>query len=455
MARKPSQSNGKQFNDKETTDSGLNTSKSPVSTSTLAYGLRSPFVVNPYQDGTSTAGVQWYPYFSRAVNVSFTGIYNSSDLTKGTNTVGEHFDKIISPLLIAAFQRNITNRISITSSDIRRCFDCVTNALSLYYTVESILKYLESGENKNIALISIKNSRITSDILIKHDQLRSRLIGTSLPPRAVNIIKDIFAIYSQSDNPGSSLVQFTFNNSICGWINSTTKGEVDKYFDPLSVDLYDYVLGQLSSNSETLAYMNLINPGWIINDLPPAHTSPIYSSAFQTIWSNMCEAYTSSDFKPNCYPSYDSRFDISKIPYRTFSNKLDGTVLAFAAYGIIQSDQSLLFEPGIIKPVFPTRIENKKVYSVVTAMTSLFAVNASSTTRPGDSNFSANSKVIFASLSSSTVPNVRNGYSISVPDGSVVINCTLVEVGELGRDLLDFIYDTPSLTSYKRPGFSS
>jgi hypothetical protein len=190
---------------------------------------------------------------------------------------------LIYPWFVNYMQSNLNYNYILDYDDFELYFTTVSNALQLYYTMDSIYAYASNSETENKGmeyLRQVLSAQMNDDYMI----LRSRLEQCVFPPNMLHWIWWFYQNYSTGTLPGSTIIRNTFMGSFQN--NMTTQAGVGWSF--ISNNLIKYYLNQLL-NVSTLGVgpsLNQAMPQWRIGQLPASVPFGIYDTQFLTYWAN-------------------------------------------------------------------------------------------------------------------------------------------------------------------------
>lgn len=319
----------------------LDTSSAP-SVSEINLNIPNGLVVDEFEQPNTDDNANFYtPYFSNGIELNFAG----ADLS----IANEYFNDVIYPLYVQALQYKVNFKVDISKSDMKKALLSITRALSLYYTVGSILECTKDATNRNSGLYYVRRL-ITSDVLIMHEVLESRIKGMYIPTPFFEVIRYMFAIHCLSDMPNTPYIQNTFMHTFLG--NGEDKN-TESINAKIGFGVYQAVITELDENSLLLARIARISESWLVKEIPKPFGKPVFSNSFKTWWMNSGLAYSDDGTATKYFPQIDSSTSMGF--YTIIDNNVDGTIPAlWSVYNKATSRN----EPGIIS--FPGKIATLK-----------------------------------------------------------------------------------------------
>lgn len=135
-----------------------------------------------------------------------------------------------------------TNQFSVTA--FCKWINAISNALQLYYNVESILAFNSTPENENLGLIYLQNS-FNSGVRRKHRDLRDILTRMSIPRNMETLINYLYQNFSYCEDPQTPIVRINWRGVLYpeDQINPSTALLDYK----LSEELFDTVINELNN----------------------------------------------------------------------------------------------------------------------------------------------------------------------------------------------------------------
>lgn len=275
--------------------------------------------------------------------------YISGSYFYAAGTTGSYsedlFDRLVVPLFNNYLQANINFNYQIPKEVLAKTFELYSKALSLYFTIDSILEVHDNPNVQNKGNTTLRLT-ISADILNLQSELKQRLEFMSIPPNLVKQIHWLYQAYKFSALPGSPIYRFTFGGLFVNFNPDTGLDGV------ISVDVYRDCFEQLDTISSTLSMLSRMKPEWQIKSLPKSNGTPVEDKQWQTLWVN--QGVSGSEVADNTdqrivLPSVDNE-DIN-IPYLLLTNDLDGGIYALSSIHINQTANVYdLFFPGFFGP---------------------------------------------------------------------------------------------------------
>jgi hypothetical protein len=216
-----------------------------------------------------------------------------------------------------------------TEKNFYKHFEVLSEALQLYYMVDSILAYTSYTPNNNLGMTRLRMC-ISPDVANSHLKLREFLSGIPIPPNLLSVIRHMYQNYTFSDVAGAPVIRLSLHDYLCTSEYDGTLG--------LDADIYGEVFKNLIDNSATSSTIAKIRSNWI-GPLPPSSYEALYDPQFCTFWHNSNCAF--EDYGSNAIKhTISANSDDETMYYGIFGNRLDGLI-----YGMC----SVMMENNIIE----------------------------------------------------------------------------------------------------------
>ncbi len=208
---------------------------------------------------------------------------------------------------------------SWTGADFYNYVDVMIRALSLYYSVDSILSYKGINGSRNDAVTRHQTHLEASfEIISKQNELRRLLRGFCFPGKYANLIRWTYQLYKSADLDQATNYRYVPVKELV-W--TTTNKDIV----PGLVSVYDLIIALLEdqTNANIAGILARSYPEWEINGLPLSCSEAVYDSTHHEMWVNQPLIYTTTDAAGivEIYPNA-TLFPSKPIPWA--SNKQNG-----------------------------------------------------------------------------------------------------------------------------------
>lgn len=294
---------------------------------TIDTGIDSGTLINPLQPTTK----YFTPLFIQCGEfMSTLDIQKDSTLANLLNV-----DLFYKYLVIVQSEVNFGLSRNFTQDNFYMYISTLSEAIQLYYMIDSILAYTSHTPNNNLAMTRLRMA-ITPEISNSHTKLREILESTPIPPRLLEYIRYMYQNYSFNNVEGSSIIRLSFKDSLC----------TSEYDGGLGINESTYfsIINRLIDLATVSSIINKIRPSWKTRMLPSSYEA-LYDPQFSTFWHNSniaFEDYGSKVVKHTI--SVEHSYDM--IYYGIFDNRLDGIIYASCSV----TDQNGVIEKGMWKP---------------------------------------------------------------------------------------------------------
>jgi hypothetical protein len=259
-------------------------------------------------------------------------------------TIDENGDSLFSKLVnsdlyfkyLIIVQSVITNNFSrfFTEINFFNYLSVLSQALQLYYQIDSILAFSSHSDNRNqnLAMVNLRMA-IGPEILNGHMKLKEFLESVPIPPNLLEYIRYMYQNFCFKDVQGSSIIRLSYSDSLC----------TDEYAGKLGIDGYTYneIVMKMLELSEVASIVAKIRPNWI-GTLPASSYEVFYDPQFSTFWHNSNIAYEDFGSKAVKYTiNANSKSDL--LYYGIFDDRLDGAIYASCSVNLFtkNSDKSV------------------------------------------------------------------------------------------------------------------
>lgn len=302
---------------------------SELKTSSMSFnsGIRSGTIINPFEPSSPTTGSDLFLLagsFLRNGSSSYYTSFLAQDI---------HFK------VLTTVQNTVNYKAAreFTSSRFCEYINRLTDALQLYYCIDSILAYESLPSNTNRGMVHLR-SFITADVLSSHERLKRTLITLPVPPNLLAFISYMMQIFKFDNTDYSPLYKLEFRSI---FHSSSTKS--------ISSDYYDIIIGELTKDSEIVSLLLRSFPSMHITNLLASSASPIFDKNFMSFWYNSCVTYYDGVDEEVKYTKACESID-TKIYYGHFcENDIDG--LFYACSSVYNSGKSKI-DPGLWTPTY-------------------------------------------------------------------------------------------------------
>jgi hypothetical protein len=279
---------------------------------TIDTGIDSGTLINPLQGPTK----EFTPVLIQC-GVLMPNLKDGSDDNFGQLVNSEIYFKY--KILV---QAEITNSFAsfFTEENFYKILGTLSEALQLYYMIDSILAYTSVSPNVNIAMYKLRMA-ITPEIAAGHAKLGEFLRTCAIPPKMLEFIRYMYQNFTFSDTEGSTIIRLSYKDSLC-------TAEKDGLLN-IDENTYEDIFVKLVNSSETISIMKKIKPSWV-NDLPSSSYELMCDPQFSTFWHNSNISYESLQTKKVHYTiTVNNQSDL--LYYGIFDNRLDGLIYACAS----------------------------------------------------------------------------------------------------------------------------
>lgn len=225
---------------------------------------------------------------------------------------------------------------SWTGSAFYSYVDLMIRALSLYYSVDSILSYKGINGTRNDAVTRHQTHLEASfEIISKQNELRRLLRGFCFPGKYANLIRWTFQLYKSADLDQATNYRYV---PVPQLIWTTTNKDII----PALSAIYDNILSSMEDpdKANIAGILARSYPEWEINGLPLSCSEAVYDSTHHEMWVNQPLIYFTNDPTggTEVYPNA-TFFQNKPIPWA--SNKQNGqsNVLPYALNPTYKTDQ--------------------------------------------------------------------------------------------------------------------
>jgi hypothetical protein len=244
--------------------------------------------------------------------------------------------------LTAALMVHQRNKRTFSEKNFLEYFAALIQALSYFYSIESVLAYTINPANRNTGLLHIR-STFDADILSQHEVLKNELATYPIPRNLLAFINFMHQNFIFSDTPNSPIFRLETGHMFRN-IDSGNNGQAIRE-----------VIERLRANNEIVAIMKRAYPEMIVNELPASSPVPIHSKEFRTFWYNSCQSY----YNPQSDSVHYSR-KVNDTEHNVYyahfcDGDIDGIFYACCSHYNRATD---LVEPGIWKPYVNPNDEN-------------------------------------------------------------------------------------------------
>jgi hypothetical protein len=257
------------------------------------------------------------------------------ELNEGSTIVKELLlGDIYNRYLTSALMVHQRNKNIFSEENFLKYLSSLIDALSMFYSIESVLAYTLDPNNRNTGMLHIR-STFDADILSQHEILKNELVTYPIPRKLLGFVNFMYQNFTFSDTPNSPIYKLELAHIFRG-SSSSPNGDSTRE-----------IIDRLRDCNEIVAIIKRAYPELIINELPASSPQPIYSKEFRTFWYNSCNAYYNKDSDSIHYTrkvadSTDNAY------YAHFCNDdIDGIFYACCSHYNKDNDN---IEPGIWKP---------------------------------------------------------------------------------------------------------
>lgn len=383
-------------------------------------GISSGIVINyfePSVDGYSTCYIQSGSFFQALDD----------------NMYRSQLDEFVFYEYVKVLQREVRYNIAsrLDKDKFYRYFTNVSNALQLFYMVDSIIAYCNNDDIKvkNAGLFELR-SRFGSEILSMQQILGETLKTLPIPGNLIKFIRYAYQNFIFSDEEGAPIHRLGFR--------ATLHSESQQ---SISAEYYVSIIRELNQD---LDLVGILNQGFkdklTNNQLPLSSAEPIFDKSFMSFWVNNSVTYVNPDAK-SCSHTRGVDSHTTDYQYFVFNREVDG--IFFASQSIFDNNKDC-YQSGIWTP-YSDFIQLKRLG--VSQGSSLLQYSSS---RGGFYSIDSTNKAVHSGVfhSAYLVKDKASGLHkfkehVGIPIGAVKIqsNCFLnlrQPVGESVRYVLDY-----------------
>lgn len=240
--------------------------------------------------------------------------------------------------IITKLQQDINFRINreMSAKDFYNYLASLSNALQLYYSVDSILAYTSVVRNNNVGMTYLRKG-LTAEILSKQEELKRLLLNCAIPPNLLSFIAYMYQNFRFEDLNDSAIFKLEFRTTF----HDTSSG-------CLSPEYYDVIIDELRSTPTITSILLKGIPSFRISNLIPSSSEPIFDANFKTFWYNANSTFIDSKQSKLFYNRTADSSD-HEIYYGTFCQEdVDGI---FYACSSLYNNTKKTCEPGLWSPV--------------------------------------------------------------------------------------------------------
>lgn len=285
------------------------------------------------KQSSSNGNVTYSPMFMQFGVFSPIGIdYTFSTSPDSETEVMKQVRRVIIPRYMETIKRKINYSFSInenSSSELMNYFQVISEALQIYFSVESVISYYDNYSSRNSGFDSLMTF-ITPDIIRDHQILRKRLEFLAIPPNILKTIHFLYQPYSYLDDPGSAILKLNYGKLF--WNENTSEygyngPDLDRH--SLSPYLYTRIFNELETFSTISATYYTAYPEHQIKLLPLCSNTHIYDKQFINFWMN---SSVNAEYTPDVIiKEYKLDVESSQYPIYTVGNHIDGLILSLCS----------------------------------------------------------------------------------------------------------------------------
>jgi hypothetical protein len=167
--------------------------------------------------------------------------------------------------------RNLERQISKTS--LYDYINKLSDALQLYYSVESVLAYQSKFSNMNSGMTHLR-SLYSADILSAHENLKRTLVQSAIPPNLLAFISYMYQNFKFDTTENAPIYKLAFKYTNHSGSQS------------LSPDIINVINAELQECYKINALLLKAIPSYTVYELLPCSAEPIFDRNFMSFWYN-------------------------------------------------------------------------------------------------------------------------------------------------------------------------
>lgn len=285
---------------------------------------------------------------TRIVAVDYTPIYLSSgylfkvtDVNIDSNT---DFMKQLVNIIYPLVESIISNKIQryagryFNSNDYANYILSITEALQVYYCIDSVLSYGSniSRDNINVGLEYLR-SQFSSEAIVEFNLLRETICTCVCPPNLLNYIRFMCQNFRTSEAPHSPIIKLNIGGMFDSeWINPSDK----------ITTMIRNCRSNIILNNKMISYLYQAFPEWLIGEPPQSANVACFNINFMTFWHNQncCYLSTSPTNKGNFEYSIEVANMDAYTDYQIIQRdtEVDGLMFVSQTYNIPSDNKKLL-----------------------------------------------------------------------------------------------------------------
>jgi hypothetical protein len=294
--------------------------------------------------GTSSyaSGNNSSPLYDMGIRFNALGT-SSSTTTSQDSYAFKQWENIVFPAYVQYIQRNLNYQFTLDEKEFGEYIEAVSDALQLFYTIESIMAYANNPDTVNDAVYSLR-AKISASMYNDMYLLKERLEQMVIPPAIHEMIYNLFQNYSMGTVPGAPIVRFSSRGlfdpvgSPIGSVNLYTSNGLpySKYTDygsaelnfPMGNAVLLYHIEKLRKVAvkQTASVLRQVFDGWKIS-IKPCTGLCLYDPQIANLWTNIT-TYNSFMVNSNYTAEWSLDKDSSEADYviHSYTNMVDGVI---------------------------------------------------------------------------------------------------------------------------------
>jgi hypothetical protein len=302
---------------------------SEVKTSPISFvtNIKSGTLINPFEASNSKTTSSLF-----TLSGSFLPVSPNSGSIFEQLMLGKIYFNFITKL-----QQEVNFRIirEIPNKSLLNYFVSISNALQLYYSVDSILAYTSVTSNNNVGMTYLRKG-LTAEILSKQEELKRSLLNCAIPPNLLSFIAYMYQNFRFESLDESAIFKLEFRTI---FHDTSSQG--------LSPEYYDVIIAELWAQPTIISILLKGIPSFRVTELIASSAEPLFDANFKTFWYNSNSTYIDNKQSKLIYSRSADSVD-HDIYYGSFCNEdVDG--IFYACSSLFLSPEKTC-EPGLWAP---------------------------------------------------------------------------------------------------------
>jgi len=265
------------------------------------------------------------------------------------------FELELRKVIYPVYEQIISNTINrwvgqYTSADeFLEYFQAVSQALQIFYCIDSILAYSSNNtlDNINYGMEYLRN-QLTAQVMVDYNLLKETLENSTIPPNLIEFIRWFCQNYRTSDAPHASIIRLNIGGMYDSNWNSSTYTKISELLRSARENILDV--------SKMMQYLHRAFPSWTVGTLPPSVKLANFDKDFFTFWHNQncCFKALAADTSFS-YTHLMDGFD-SYLDYQILERDedVDGAIFATASCFYQKEKKTIATSWGIWQPLAET-----------------------------------------------------------------------------------------------------